>query len=673
MRLLPRDAERGMQVQDERPPSGRPPRLVLRFAVYTGLGITLAAASILLIVRHFERSAAERGATLYARQAAALAGEHLTRQDFVGTVSPARRAQLDRLFNRRLLRDGTLRVELIDLHGRITYSTEHARAGRRAENLDLVREAIAGTVVSDATSVVQPARKQETHALEAFAAVRFGDRPTGVFALAQDYGPIAAAARRTFVPVVGVLELVLLGLYIVLFPILRRVTSRMRRQMETIEYQVLHDALTGLPNRTHFAAMVEDVLTRSGGHAAVMLVDLDRFKDVNDTLGHASGDLLLAELGQRLVAAVSDDERVARLGGDEFGIVSARATDARAATELAEHVRVALARPIEVAGVSLEVQASAGIALAPEHCDDADELLRMADVAMYAAKRALAPQIYAPSLDENSPARLALVSQLRHALTRDEIVLHYQPQIDLRTGALHGVEALVRWRHPRRGMLAPDEFLPVAEHAGLMRALTRHVLEQALRQACAWNEAGYALLVAVNVSGRDLVDSRLSDEIAGALHEHGVDPTTLELEITESTLLSDPGRAAAVLGKLGDLGVRLAIDDYGTGYSSLAHLKRLPVDALKIDKSFVTRMTSEPSDAMIVRSTIDLAHSLGLRVVAEGVEDETTRLGLAGMGCDIAQGYLFSRPLPAAAVTEWLRSQATVVPLRRPFPTAAAS
>ncbi len=305
MRLTPRDAEHVIS-GDEGAPPGRPPRLVLRFAVYTGLGIALAAASILLIVRHFERSAAERGATLYARQAAALAGEHLTRRDFAGTVSPARRAQLDRLFNRRLLRDGTLRVELIDLHGRITYSTEHARTGRRAGSLDLVREAVAGTVVSDATSVTEPARKRETHALEAFAAITFGGRPVGVFALAQDYGPIAAAARRTFVPVVGVLELVLLGLYIVLFPILRRVTSRMRRQMQTIEYQVLHDALTALPNRTYFAAMVEDVLARSG-RAAVMFVDLDRFKDVNDTLGHASGDLLLAELGQRLVAAVGDD------------------------------------------------------------------------------------------------------------------------------------------------------------------------------------------------------------------------------------------------------------------------------------------------------------------------------------------------------------------------------
>jgi diguanylate cyclase (GGDEF)-like protein len=654
-------------------PLGKPPRLILRFALYTGVGIALAASSILMIVRHFERGSAERSATLYARQAAELMSERLTRSDFVEPITTARRVELDRLFARQLVRDGTLRVELLDRRGVVTYSSQHSLIGTTVRKTRLVTEALAGTIVSDATSVDEPRTRKHVNALEAYAGIHVDGHLVGVFALAQDYGPIAAAARRTFLPVVGVLELVLLGLYILLFPILRRVTSRLRRQMEVIEHQALHDALTGLPSRMYFQAMVEEALVRSDGHAGVLLVDLDRFKEINDALGHPSGDALLAELGQRLAVALGEGTGVARLGGDEFGVVSEHMLDAASAIAVAERVRETIAEPTEVAGVSVEMQASVGIALAPEHGRDVEELLRRADVAMYEAKNTLAPQLYTPSLDQNSPDRLALVSQLRHALTRDEIVVHYQPQIDLRSGAVRGAEALVRWLHPRRGLIPPDEFLLVAEHVGLMRPLTRYVLEKALEQTRIWHEAGHSLELAVNISGRDLVDSRLPDEVGRALAEHGVPATCLELEITENTLLFDPGRTATILGRLSDLGVRIAIDDFGTGYSSLGHLKRLPVDVLKIDRSFVMRMTSDTSDAMIVRSTIDLAHSLGLTVVAEGVEDADTWQQLSAIGCDIAQGYAISRPLPTGAFAEWLRTNGNVVSLQRGTRIAAVS
>jgi diguanylate cyclase (GGDEF)-like protein len=635
-------------------PWGRPPRLLLRFALYTGLGITLAAGAILLFVRHFERSRAERAATTHTRLVAEVVSDELLPSDLQGPVSLRRRDQLDVLVARRVLRDGVVRVDLIGSRSTITYSSDHAFIGQRETDRSHVREAIGGTTVSEVTSIDPPGPHESLDVLRAFAAIRVPGAATGALALSQDHAPIVQAAHRAVLPVVSVLELVLLGLYISLFPILRRVTKDMRRQMEVIEHQALHDALTGLPNRTFFQAIIDESVAADEAGFAVLIVELDRFKDINDTLGHAHGDTLLCEIARRIDRAAVDCDAVARLDGDEFGVLSRRGGDERSAVALADRLAEAIAEPVEVAGVSLEPQSSIGIALWPEHGGDAATLLRRADVAMHAAKSLDAPQLYSTEGDTHSPARLALASELRTGLDSGELVVYYQPQVDLQTSAVNGVEALVRWRHPRRGFLTPDEFLSTAEHAGLMRRLTGSVLQQALAQARTWRNNGLELSVAVNVSGRDLVDSRFVDEVGKALAEHGTDPESLHLEITEGTLLHDRSRAESVLGRLSELGVRIAVDDFGTGYSSLGHLKRLPVDILKIDKSFIISMASEPGDAAIVRSTIDLAHSLDLTVVAEGVETREAQLQLEALGCDVAQGFGISRPLPAQDLDEWL-------------------
>jgi diguanylate cyclase (GGDEF)-like protein len=471
---------------------------------------------------------------------------------------------------------------------------------------------------------------------------------------------VARAARKAFLPIVGVFELVLLGLYVSLFPILRRVTNRLRQQMEELEHSALHDALTDLPNRTAFRRAVEQALAAAQREArgmAVLLVDLDRFKEINDTLGHASGDLLLQELGRRARTLLGERGTIARLGGDEFAVISTSAVDRTSAVVFAEQLRSRMAEPFVLAGISLEVQSSVGIALYPEHGGDVDTLLRHADVAMYAGKRVHGTRIYSPADNQYSSDRLALAGQLRHAIERDELFLQYQPQLDITTGEIRAVEALVRWQHPERGLLMPDEFVPLAEQAGLIRPLTRWVLARSLAQCRRWHDAGLPLSVAANVSSRDIVDLALVEEVRVFLAEQELAPAVLELEITESTLMTDPVRATIVLERLSELGVQLAIDDFGSGYSSLSHLRRLPVDVLKIDKSFVLNMSADASDEAIVRSTIDLAHNLRLEVVAEGVEDERSLQRLTGLGCDSAQGYLVSEPLDAPTLTGWLLSR----------------
>jgi diguanylate cyclase (GGDEF)-like protein len=634
----------------------RPPRLVLRFALYSGVLLALAAGSILLFVRHSERGRAEQASTREARVIAdSLLADRLGENDFRGPATGLRLLALDRLFRQRVLVDDVVRADLVDPRGLITYSTNHRLIGTTSGDVDLVREAIGGTVVSSV------ARANGQHVLRAFAPVRVDSgRHAGSFVLSRDYAPVARAARNAVIPVVVVFELVLVLLYIALLPILRRVTNRLRHQMDELEHSALHDALSDLPNRTLFRREVEHELAaarREARGAAVLLIDLDRFKEINDTLGHASGDLLLQELGRRLQLLLGDEGTVARLGGDEFGIVSPAAIDAVSALALAERLRECIAEPFVLAGVSLEVQASVGIALSPEHGADVDTLMRHADVAMYAGKKVHQPRIYTTADDQYSSGRLALAGQLRGAIERDELALQFQPQLDLATGAVRTVEALVRWHHPERGRLRPDEFIPLAEHAGLIRPLTRWVLRNSIAQCRLWHDAGLPLAVAVNVSGRDIVDLGLADEVGRMLAEHRLEPTSLELEITESTLMTDPVRATTVLERLSELGVRIAIDDFGSGYSSLSHLRRLPVDVLKIDKSFVLNMSSDESDETIVRSTIDLAHNLGLAVVAEGVESQRNLERLVELGCDNVQGYYVSEPAEASTLTGWLLSR----------------
>ncbi len=421
------------------------------------------------------------------------------------------------------------------------------------------------------------------------------------------------------------------------------------------------DPLTGLPNRRLFNDRIAQALAtarREGQPLAVMLIDLDRFKEVNDALGHHFGDVLLQEVSRRLRRVLRESDTVARLGGDEFALLLPRVPDAATSVEVAEKIRRAIGAPLALkAQLSLEVEASVGIALFPEHGTEAPELLRRADVAMYVAKATRHGQVvYSADQDHGNVERLSLVAELRRAIDQGELVLHYQPKVELGTGEMRCVEALVRWQHPERGLLGPGEFIPMAEHTALIKPLTLYVLERALTDCRRWEDEGITVSVAVNLSAHHLADPGLPADVARILATTGLDPSRLELEITESALMADPARALTILEQLSEMGVALSIDDFGVGYSSLNYLKKLPVGVLKIDRSFVMNMETSPDDAMIVRSTIDLARNLGLRTVAEGVESLRVMNALQALGCDAAQGFHVSRAISADALVEWSRA-----------------
>jgi diguanylate cyclase (GGDEF)-like protein len=426
------------------------------------------------------------------------------------------------------------------------------------------------------------------------------------------------------------------------------------RQAARSEYQANHDALTGLANRPHLQAQMQHAIEGQPGDPApfaVMLMDLDRFKEINDTLGHHYGDLLLQHVGARLQEAVRDDDTVARLGGDEFVVLLSEVFDAETVDSSIARIRESLRAPFQLDDLAIEVEASIGIAHFPSDGSDADTLLQRADIAMYHAKRNhLSHAAYNVEHDHHSLARLALAGDLRRAVKGNELEPWYQPQADLAQQRITAVEALVRWRHPTLGLLHPAAFIELAESTGLVRELTLRVLEQALEDRSGWAREGLDLKVAVNVSMRSLLDRQFPAQVSRRLRESGTPPERLKLEITENSLMADPAMATAVLDELTGLGVELAIDDFGTGYSSLAYLSQLQVRELKIDRSFVMGMRTNRDDALIVRSTIDLGHNLGLRLIAEGVEDPATLDLLKQQGCDGAQGYHLSRPVPAQQI-----------------------
>lgn len=420
----------------------------------------------------------------------------------------------------------------------------------------------------------------------------------------------------------------------------------------------LRDPLTGLPNRQcllerTWAAI--DEAEQTGERAALVLIDLDRFRSVNDTLGHLAGDRLLLQIAARLRQALPRDAEAARLGGDEFAVLLPVADSLTSAQRVARGLVAALGSPLDLDGLTLVLEASAGVAVYPDHATDAEGLLRRADVAMYQAKRDRSGvEVYEARRDGNTPDRLGLLGDLRRALDAGEVELHYQPKVRF-DGHVEGLEALVRWVHPERGRVSPDEFIAIAESSGLMPRLTEYVLETALGQVARWRAMGLEVPVAVNVSPRDVHTPGFAGAVAARLARHGVPPGALQLEITEHVLLEDPQRAADTLAGLTGHGVKMSLDDFGTGYSSLVHLRRLPVSELKIDRSFVARLAIDNEDAEIVRCTLDLAHSLGLLVVAEGVEDDETWERLRDLGCDAVQGWLVAAAMPPEETTAWLR------------------
>jgi diguanylate cyclase (GGDEF)-like protein len=421
------------------------------------------------------------------------------------------------------------------------------------------------------------------------------------------------------------------------------------------EYQAHHDALTGLPNRVYFTDRVAHMIgTEPGESFVVMVLDLDRFKEVNDTLGHQIGDDLLRLVGARLLATIGPDGVVARLGGDEFAVIAPSETEETAS----EQLRKAFEAPFLVEGLHFDIDASIGCARYPDHGTSVDDLLKAADVAMYVSKEQRRGfTLYEAALDRNDARRLQLLGELRAAIDDGEVIVHFQPEVETGTRVVVGAEALVRWQHPTLGLLSATEFVPIAESTSLISTLTEHVLRSALRECAAWRADGHDLWVAVNISVRSLYEDGFVESVARIIDEARVEPRVLMLEVTESMMVTDPARAASVLEQLHALGVGVAIDDFGTGYSSLAYLKRLPVDLLKIDRSFIANVAVDEDDLVIVRSTLDLARSLGMQSVAEGVESASVLHLLETLGCDLVQGFHLCEPMPAEALREWLHDR----------------
>jgi diguanylate cyclase (GGDEF)-like protein len=471
-------------------------------------------------------------------------------------------------------------------------------------------------------------------------------------------GQASAAAGYALVGALagGLLVLSLLGIFIAY---VIRLVRDLRQQGLRSEHSALHDPLTGLPNRTLFYDRVEHEIvrcTRDPAPFSMLMFDLDRFKEINDTLGHSMGDLMLREIGPRVTELMRPGDTLARLGGDEFAVLLPGA-NGDAAAEIARRILAALGQPFRLPIMNPRMSASIGIVTYPTHGDTSEALIQHADVALYLAKaHRNSCAVYDYTRDPYNPARLALASDLDRAIATDEFELHYQPKLDTRTLELTSVEALLRWQHPERGLLYPGEFIALAEHTGLIKQLTLLVLRKAIGQAREWQEAEQPRLVSINLSAANLLDTDLVRDVTSILEIEGVNASQLGLEITETTIMTDPEQALTTLRELDAMGIRLSIDDFGTGYSSLAYLRRLPVHEIKIDQSFIQHLARNDADAKIVRSTIELAHSLGFSVVAEGVEDQHALELLATYGCDQVQGFHLCRPQPSALLPQALRN-----------------
>jgi diguanylate cyclase (GGDEF)-like protein len=576
-----------------------------------------------------------------------LLSEGLTATEFSG---------LERL---SAVRDRTVvRLRLRDLQGRVVYSDDGS--GMTDEPDDEALEALAGEAITKLTHL--NADSNDTGAsgiavVEIYRVLMAGSpaRAVGVLELYLPYSPIEHDVTAGLTHLYRDLVIGLALLWLVLFGVCVSVTRGLRRQVTLTTFLAEHDSLTGLPNRTLFHRRAEVALAEAAQNdapVAIAIIDLNRFREINDTLGHQSGDRVLIELARRLKCTVSDGDTVARLGGDEFGLILHGVTDAAA---LSRRLWGVLDHDVEVDGLRLAIEASIGFVVATEDGSDAEELLQRADVAMYIAKvRQIGVLRYDAGDDHYDAENLSLIAELRRGIDAGELVLHYQPQTRVIDGHVEAVEALVRWRHPLHGMLGPDRFIPLAEKTDLMDKLTMWVLTAALTEVRDLGPLGADLSVAVNVSARDLARAHFAEHVVETLDRLGVPARRLVVELTETALLTDPIRAASVLAELAAAGVKISLDDFGCGQTSLGYLSALPLHELKIDRSFVGDMTTDKSHDAIVRSIIDLGHNLGLRVVGEGVETNGVLLRLRAAGCDVAQGYLFARPMPIDQLTTWL-------------------
>ena len=650
---------------------GQPTTATRLFAIYLVATLVPVVALGFVLIHGYGAEAKARGLTQARSEAAVLTGalaeplvhEHSLKDGLAGDTG----AELRQITDNLIADQQVLRLRLHDTTGRVVFSNDNS--GFSADIDDEVTDALHGETLAFLTRFNSDAEDHGPigeRVVEVYMPFSNSAHQTmGVLEMYLPYDPIArdiTAGTRRLSWEVGIG----LGLlYLVLAGVSASLTRRLRREARENRFLARHDVLTRLPNRVLFRERTADIVAaaaREGGHAAVAVIDLDRFKEVNDTLGHHTGDELLLELSRRLLACGVDGAVIARLGGDEFGVVLPRVQDQLDATRQLFEIRLLLEGDVQLRGLPVSVQASVGYALAPDDGTEVDDLLQYADVAMYHAKsRHLGVARYDATYDTYDAAQLALVAELRTAIEEGQLVLHFQPKVTAETGDVRAVEALVRWNHPVKGMVAPDAFLPVAEQTDLIDPLTSWVLDSALRQLRAWDdEVDDCLAVAVNISARSVTRADFADEVLAALEESGVAPERLLLEITETALVVDPERAARMLAKLQRAGVRVSIDDFGRGQTSLGYLSHLALYELKIDKSFVLAR-NDPTNAAIISSVIQLGHNLGLQVVAEGVENNETFEWLRRNGCDIAQGFLFAKPMPAEAMTAWLRARTRAV------------
>ena len=654
------------------------PGFVGTFALLSAAAVALLGLALAQVETSHERSTAQRDAASSAQLLVQVGLQpHVERSDMDTGLRPETIDELDQAFQAGLADGQLVRIKLWSSDGTVLYSDQHELIGQQFPIEDDLQESLDGELTADVSKLDKAENVDERQfgeLLEVYVPVRFGTEHVGAFEIYVPWSPIAdqihANTQRILLVLVGGLML----LWAVLFRIVLGASRRIRRDRDELARRAdenrrlaMFDHLTELPNRLLFFDRVSQTIAasaREGTGVAVLLLDLHHFKEVNDTLGHERGDELLRQVGPRLHGALRASDTVARLGGDEFGIALAGLGTPTEAEDVARKLTDALDAPFALDGIDIALGGSIGIATYPDHGDDPDQLLRRAEVAMYVAKAARAPfESYSPAQDTYSTDRLALVADLRKAIDDATLTVAYQPMIDLSRGAIVGVEALLRWTHPTQGPIGPDTFIPLAEHSGLIGRITTYVLEAAAGQVHAWHEAGLDLTVSVNLSVRDLQRPGLAVAVADALQRHRVPADRLRLEITEGSVMDQPDRALATLQELAGVGVGLSVDDFGTGYSSLAYLQRLPVNELKIDRSFVLKLAERSSDGEIVRSTVGLGHNLGLSIVAEGVEDESSLTFLREVGCDIAQGFFIAKPMPAESIAEWATTSTWRIPV----------
>jgi diguanylate cyclase (GGDEF)-like protein len=622
------------------------------FTVYAAASLLPVLALGGVLLHGYQQQAEERGRDQGRAQAAVIEemaiAPALSGDDLSGGLSDHERNQLQAATDLAIFNGSVTRLRLRSFEGDVSFSDDGTETGAVPVSDPAFQAAARGQtdvrVLHDATlapggviRVMQPVVADTT------------GQATGVLEVYLPYDAIAAKVQAETTRTIWRLGLGLLGLYAVLALISWWTTRSLRRHAAQREHEALHDLLTGLPNRGRFRATAEEAIARGrrGERGALVLVDLDRFKEVNDTLGHHAGDELLRIVGQRLTESVRTDDLVARLGGDEFGLILPRVSDKDGTVALLTRVREHLAQEIVLDGVSLSVEASFGVAFYPDDAADVEGLLQCADAAMYQGKHgATGVVVYEPRTAAHPTHSLVVQQELRLALEREELVLFYQPRVDLTDGSVAGVEALIRWRHPERGLLAPSEFLPVAERSGLIEPITDWVLRRALRDEAEWRALGVPWTVAVNVSARNLESPQLHRTVRELISADGGTSDRLHLEVTETALAMDATAAAEVVSSLAGEGLTIAIDDFGIGYTSLSQLRTLPVSEIKIDRTFVSDLDDNAQDRAIVRSIIELGHSLGFRVTAEGVETRGVAEWLTAAGCDHAQGFLWSKPLP---------------------------